>query len=373
MGIEGVPEAPNPSALSQIIDAVTKSDIFRDMSAKAELASILNELTKAAAGVEQQRMQSLTELGKQDAETERARMQAQSENSSNGAGSGASGTDGPNSSTSTGRTTPFSSQSSTATPYGQGTLTPREASSYYEVNERTASTGEELESGRRSIRDRSGISSGSLRTVTVDLKYGTQDLHGSFTVTCFNRSSGGSDDTDTRNSRNNSSEMDSTSLSVSVPRSWSTVNVVVTIHSLILLNNSLIDSRGASNFQQLIISRSTRESIFDRNETGNSLYEYLIPVSVSEVVSLSDAISRNLVCRFDIHSEDVEVERTRSTGREDEWSFSGNVGFEDKIVLNISGERAQTVSEGESTTIRRTMTISYITPSQPRLTQGREE
>lgn len=85
VGVEGVSE-PAPSALSQIIDSITKSEIFRDMSAKAELASILNELTRAAADVEKQRMQSLTELGKEDAETERARMQAQSNSGGGGGG-----------------------------------------------------------------------------------------------------------------------------------------------------------------------------------------------------------------------------------------------------------------------------------------------
>jgi uncharacterized membrane protein YgcG len=69
--------APDPSGLGTLLDTVMTSEVFRDMSGRAELAGILTELTKAAASVEQKRMDSLVSLAQTDAELERSRIDAQ--------------------------------------------------------------------------------------------------------------------------------------------------------------------------------------------------------------------------------------------------------------------------------------------------------
>jgi hypothetical protein len=70
-------EAPAPTGLGAILEQVMASDVFRDMSAKEQLAGVLTELTKAAASVESKRLEGLTKLGEADASVERARLDAE--------------------------------------------------------------------------------------------------------------------------------------------------------------------------------------------------------------------------------------------------------------------------------------------------------
>lgn len=78
LGIENPEAAPAPSSLASILDAITKSEIFRDMSKAEHLAAILQELTKAAASVEQERMKGLVELDNNKTELETERLRARS-------------------------------------------------------------------------------------------------------------------------------------------------------------------------------------------------------------------------------------------------------------------------------------------------------
>lgn len=371
IGVENAPDAPAPSALSQIIDSITKSEIFRDMSAKAELASILNELTKAAAEVEKQRMQSITELGKQDAETERARMQAESnrrqsgstESPSSGSGSSSGGGSEP---TSSPTTIPQSTSGSSDVPSARDTSTDIAAI------RREVTDPQEQQARVEGVLDRRTRTGGSSRRITIDLKYGTQDLAGQFSVVCTNRSTSRGTDTDEINNRREDTSTPSSSLTVRIPSSWTTIRVAVRIQSLTFLNHSLLDAN--ADFRALIQARSTSGSIFNLNipDSGNRLYEYVTPLSISEVVSIQDTLSRSLVCNFRILTDEIQVERTESAGQEDQWNFSGNLGYEGNIVLGISGGNSTTTTRGESTVVRRTLRVRYIDPSQPVITQGSE-
>lgn len=378
IGIDGKSDVPNPSALSAIIESVTKGDIFRDMSAKEQLASVLNELTKAAADVEKQRMQSLTELGKQDAETERARLNSQAsqiQNRNFDSASSSSGNDtvrNPNPSNST--STPRNDMSTSENP-GNDTPTARDTSTDIAMVRREINDPQQQQEIVERVLERRTAVSSSQRRISLDLKYGAQDLNGFFGLHVANRSQNrrGSD-TEERNNRSaETPEGGSSSLTVSIPPSWTEIRVSIRISSLIFLNHSLLDSR-SQDFLSFLRAQSTGNSIFNLNmpDSGNRLYDYVVPITVSRVISIQDSMSRNLVCRFRILTDEIQVERTISSSHEDEWNMSGNLSYEGKIILSINGGNTTTNTRETSTVVQRTLRVSYIDPQQPILSQGSE-
>jgi hypothetical protein len=78
--IETPPEAPAPTGMDKVMELLKTPEIFRDMSGRAELGTLLGQLVAAAAEVEKSRMENLTELEKarqeNETELEQARIAA---------------------------------------------------------------------------------------------------------------------------------------------------------------------------------------------------------------------------------------------------------------------------------------------------------
>ncbi len=121
--IEAPEAAPAPSTLGSLLDSVMRADVFRDMSSREQLAGVLTELTKAAAGVESKRMESLVALREADAEVEKAKIEADASRRANAGEGGAAGT--PNGST----------------PTGDGQSVARQARAYRDAVDREVASG----------------------------------------------------------------------------------------------------------------------------------------------------------------------------------------------------------------------------------------
>ncbi len=80
LGVEGAPEAPTPSGLSDVLALLKTPNIFRDMSGIDALGPLLGTLAEVAGKVEDRRLQ-------ENGETERERIKAEKEDSSEGGGS----------------------------------------------------------------------------------------------------------------------------------------------------------------------------------------------------------------------------------------------------------------------------------------------
>ncbi len=74
--IEGAPSAPDPTGMSNILELLGRSDIFRDMSGRAELASVMQAVVNGAVQLQMERLRQ-----------EAAAQQRQQQGSGSGTGS----------------------------------------------------------------------------------------------------------------------------------------------------------------------------------------------------------------------------------------------------------------------------------------------
>jgi hypothetical protein len=133
VGVEGAPSAPDPTGMANILELLGRSDIFRDMSGRAELAGVMQAVVNGAVQLQMERLRQ-----------QAAAQQSQSQ----GAGGGATGGGAtPSSQTSSGGTSGGASmpatnpvrarersyrqaQNAVAREVQSGTITPEEGNQY---------------------------------------------------------------------------------------------------------------------------------------------------------------------------------------------------------------------------------------------------
>lgn len=138
LSIKDAEGLPDPGGIKAALDAITKSEIFNDMSGKEQVAGMINKMIESATNIELEKI-------KQQAETERERLRQENgqtggnSNSGTPSGSGSSGSAPSTGSNSANRDT--SSGSSRSTGSSEATMVPSEAHDALMVLENQASRG----------------------------------------------------------------------------------------------------------------------------------------------------------------------------------------------------------------------------------------